>query len=185
MKKLASICIAPAIALILTACSSQPPDTRAADIKAIQDNEAQWNKDYAAKDVGKIVAHYSDNAILMAPGMPPSSGRDAIHSMIQQMAADPAISLQFHASKVEVAKSGDIGYTKGTYTIAMTDPQTKQVVNDHGSYVTTYAKQTDGTWKAVTDIASSEVPPPAPPPPHKKTSKTPAHPPQKSHKKPH
>jgi hypothetical protein len=46
--------------------------------------------------------------------------------------------------------------------MAMTDPQRKQVINDHGSYVTTYRKQPDGAWKAVADIATSEVPPPAP-----------------------
>jgi ketosteroid isomerase-like protein len=63
-----------------------------------------------------------------------------------------------------VAKSGDVAYTQGSYTMVMTDPQTKQVINDHGSYVTTYRKQPDGTWKAVADIATSEVPPPVPPP---------------------
>jgi hypothetical protein len=46
----------------------------------------------------------------------------------------------------------------------MTDPQTRQVINDHGSYVTTYRKQPDGAWKAVADMATSEVPTPAPPP---------------------
>ena len=48
--------------------------------------------------------------------------------------------------------------------MTMTDPNSKQVINDHGSYVTTYRKQPDGSWKAVADIASSEVPLPAPPP---------------------
>jgi uncharacterized protein (TIGR02246 family) len=182
MKRFAAICTAAAIALIVTACS-QTPDTHDADVKAIQDSEAQWNQDYAAKDVGKIMAHYSDDAILMAPGMPASSGRDAIRTMIQQMAADPALSLRFHAGKVEVAKSGDVGYTQGIYTMVMTDPQTKQLVHDHGSYVTTYRKQPDGAWKAVADIASSEVPPPAPPPPPRK--KGPGPPPQKGHKKSH
>ena len=82
------------------------------------------------------------------------------------MVSDPALSLKFHATKVEVAKSGDVAYTQGTYTLTLTDPQTKQVINDHGSYVTTYRKQPDGTWKAVADIATSEVPPPAPPTSH-------------------
>jgi ketosteroid isomerase-like protein len=80
------------------------------------------------------------------------------------MVSDPALSLKFQSSKVEVAKSGDVAYTQGSYTMVMTDPQTKQVINDHGSYVTTYRKQPDGTWKAVADIATSEVPPPVPPP---------------------
>jgi ketosteroid isomerase-like protein len=73
------------------------------------------------------------------------------------------LALSFKASKVDVAKSGDLGYTQGTYKMTMTDPTTHKPVEDHGTYVTTYRKQADGSWKAVTDIASSSVPPPAPP----------------------
>jgi uncharacterized protein (TIGR02246 family) len=163
MKRFATMCATTAIALMVTACS-QTPDTHDADVKAIQDNETQWNQDFASKDPDKIAAHYADDAILMGPGMPPSSGKDTIRNTLKQMVSDPALSLKFQSSKVEVAKSGDVAYTQGSYTMVMTDPQTKQVINDHGSYVTTYRKQPDGTWKAVADIATSEVPPPVPPP---------------------
>ena len=165
MKRFATLCAITAIALTMTACN-QTPDTHDADVKAIQDNEAQWNQEYAAKDNDKIVAHYADDAILMVPGTPSSSGKEAIRAALKEMVADPALSLQFHATKVEVAKSGDVAYTQGTYTMTLTDPKTKQVINDHGSYVTTYRKQPDGTWKAVADIATSEVPPPTPPSSH-------------------
>ena len=37
----------------------------------------------------------------------------------------------------------------------------KQLIADHGSYVTVYRKQADGTWKATANIASSAVPPAA------------------------
>jgi hypothetical protein len=64
-----------------------------------------------------------------------------------------------------------MGFTQGSYTMTMTDPSSKKVITDHGSYVTTYAKQPDGSWKAVADIATSEVPPatqPSPAPTKKK-----------------
>jgi uncharacterized protein (TIGR02246 family) len=163
MKQLATLCAITTLALTLTACTQ--PDTHDADVKAVQDNEAQWNQDYAAKDAGKIVAHYADDAVLMGPGTQSRSGKDAISDIVKGMVSDPALALKFQSSKVEVAKSGDIAYTQGTYTMTMTDPQTKQVINDHGSYVTTYRKQADGSWKAVADIATSEVPPPPPPMP--------------------
>jgi uncharacterized protein (TIGR02246 family) len=152
-------------ALMMTACNQAPPDTRDADVKVIKDNETQWVQDWAAKDVDKLVAHYADDATVMAPGSPASSGRDAIRASFKAMIADPALSMKFQALKVEVAKSGDVAYTQGKYTLAMTDPNSKQVIKDHGSYVTTYRRAADGSWKAVADIASSEVPPPAPPPP--------------------
>jgi uncharacterized protein (TIGR02246 family) len=165
MKRLATLSAATAITWTLLACnSSQPADTHDADIKAIQDTETQWNKDFAAKDASKIIAHYADDAVLMAPDMPSDHGITAVSAAIKGMVADPALELKFQSSKIEVAKSGDIGYTQGIYTMTATDPVSKQVIHDHGTYVTTYRKQPDGTWKAVADIATSEVPPPPAPP---------------------
>lgn len=67
---------------------------------------------------------------------------------------------------MDVARSDDLAYTWGNSGMTMTDPATKKTLNDHGGYVTTYRKQEDDRWKAVPDIATSEVPhaPPAPAP---------------------
>jgi uncharacterized protein (TIGR02246 family) len=165
------------VALLLTGCGQTAPDTRTADVKTLRDNEAQWNRDFASKDTEKLVAHYADDAVLMSPGMPASVGKDAIRTTLKAMVGDPALSLKFQASKVEVSKGGDIGYTQGSYTMTMTDPNSKHVIGDHGSYVTTYRKGADGAWKAVADIASSEVPPATP--------KSTATPKSKPHKRPH
>ena len=170
MKRLMIFCGAAALALTTTACNNTA-DTREADAKVIQDSEAQWNAEYAAKDTSKIIAHYADDAILIVPGGPSTSGKEAIGAAIKGMVADPAMSLKFHSAKVEVAKSGDIAYTQGTYTLTFTDPQTKHIINDHGGYVTTYRKQPDGSWKAVADIATSEVPPQPVAPPAKPSHK--------------
>jgi ketosteroid isomerase-like protein len=116
----------------------------------------------------------------MVPGSPSSHGITAVSADIRQMVADPALSLKFQSSKIDVAKSGDLGYTQGIYTMTMTDPASKAIIHDHGTYVTTYRKQPDGTWKAVADIATSEVPPPMPAPTSKR-SKGKGAPPQ--HKK--
>ena len=131
--------------------------------KAVRDNEAQWNKDWASKDADKILAHYSDDAMLMSPGSPPASGKEAIRGALKQMLDDPALSLKFEATRVHVAKSGDVAWTEGTYNLTMTDPGTKKPFTDKGTYVTVYKKQADGSWKAVSDIASSGTMPGAPP----------------------
>lgn len=144
----------------LTSCSPPPPpETHVADVKALKDNEAQWNKDFEAKDADKLLAHYTDDAVLMSPGSPAASGKEAIRKVFKEMAGDPALSLKFQASRVEVSKSGDVAYTQGPYSVTMTDPASKKVVNDKGSYVTVYKKQADGAWKAVSDIAASEAMP--------------------------
>jgi len=167
MRKISSMACIAGIAMAMVACN-QAPDTHDADVQAIKSLETNWSQDYAGKNPDKIASYYADDAVLIAPGMATVSGKDAIHSMIAQMTADPALSLKFQSTKVDAAKSGDFAYSQGSYTMTMTDPNTKQLVNDHGSYVTVYHKQADGSWKAVSDIASSSVPPPAPAPDTKK-----------------
>ena len=150
-----------AAVLVLTSCSPSPVVTdTSAVVQALKDNEIQWNKDFEAKDLDKLLAHYGDDAVLISPTKPLASGRDAIRTAIKDMLADPGLSLKFQTTRVDVSKSGDLAYTQGSYNMAMTDPNTKKPITDKGSYVTVYKKQVDG-WKAVTDIASSEVPPPA------------------------
>ena len=167
MKGFATLCSATVIALSLAACNQAPPaapDTHDADVKAITDTEVQANQAWAAKDPDKIMAFYADDAILMTPGAEMVHGKDALHETMKGMLSDPALSLTFQSSKVDVAKSGDLGYTAGTYKLTLTDPATHKPMNDHGNYVTTFRKQADGSWKAVADIASSAVPPPMPTP---------------------
>lgn len=163
MKAIATLCSTALVALLMTACTQAPPpappDTHDADVKAINDLETQWNQDYSTRDGDKLAGYYADDAVLMAPGMEPLRGKDAIHNGLKQMVTDPAFSLKFHADRVDVAKSGEIAYSQGSYQMAGTDPATHKVMNDHGSYVTTYHKQTDGSWKAVADIATSATPP--------------------------
>jgi ketosteroid isomerase-like protein len=163
-----SLYAAPALAslfLILSGCSDSAPDTRAADTKAVKDVETQWNADFASKDVDKIVSHYTADGVVMAAGFPAAFTPDARKAMFKGMFADPAASLSFQATSVEIAKSGDLAATRGTYKMTMTDPATKKPIADHGSYVTVYQKQADASWKALSDINVSEVPPPAPPAP--------------------
>ena len=133
---------------------------RGADVQAIKSTEEQWNKDFQSKNVDALLAHYTDDATLMSPGMPVAMGKDAIRASLKEMVADPALVLTFQPRRVEVAKSGDLAFTEGSYNMTMTNPATKRSIQDKGSYVTVYRKQSDGSWKAVSDIATSEVPPP-------------------------
>jgi len=164
MKRTAALAGATLLALMATACN-QTANTHDADVQALKDVETQWNQDYVAKDMDKLVAHYTDDAVLTAPGGPAIIGKDAIRNELKEMVADPTMSLKFQSSKADVSGSGDMGYTQGTYTLTLTDPASKQLINDHGTYVTVYRKQADGSWKAVSDIASSAVPTPPPPAP--------------------
>lgn len=167
MKAISTLCSAALLGLMLTGCNPPPPpaapDTHDADVRAITELERQWNDDNAAKNVDKIAAYYADAAVVMTPGSPAAKGKEAIVSELKQMVADPAFSLKFQSTTVDVSKSGDLGYTQGDFQMSMTNPKTHKVVDGQGSYVTVYRKQPDGSWKVVSDISTlSGEPTPAP-----------------------
>lgn len=167
MKAVAALCSMAAMSLSMAACngkdnvastSAAAPDTHDADVKTLTDTEAQWIRDWQTKNPAKMASYYADDAVVMVPGGPPVSGRDAIEKELQEMVKDPAMSMTFQPARADVSKSGDLGYTQGAYALTMSDPKTHKAVTEHGSYVATYRKQADGSWKAVADIASSAGP---------------------------
>ena len=158
MRKLNSLMVAGALTMSLFGCKQQK-DTHDADVQAIKDTEVQWVKDYASKDVDKIGSHYTDDATMMMSDSPSITGKEGIVAALKKMTADPLFSVTFHSTDVDVAQSGEIGYSQGKFATTSTDPITKTMSQTHGDYLTVYRKQPDGSWKAVDDWASSEVPP--------------------------
>lgn len=152
-----------ALAVILAGCKQAAPppapDTHDADVKAIRDLDAATMQAIAAKDLDKIVAFYADDASGLYADLPVLNGVAAIKALWKPLLADKNFSVTWASDKVEIAKSGDLGYSQGSLTQTMTDPKTKKVLTVKGKYVTVYEKQADGRWKAIADIWNEDAPP--------------------------
>lgn len=128
---------------------------------AVESVEGEMLAAFASKDPAKLISQYASDALLALPGRT-VKGTEAITKAYTEDFADPSFSLTFVNTRTDVASSGDLAYTSGTYNISYTDPATKKVVNGAGTYVTVFRKQTDGSWKAVADIATPGAPAAAP-----------------------
>ena len=147
--------------MLLSGCSdtpTPPADTSAADQKAIKDGEVAWASDWASKDLDKIVSHYADDASLLVANLPIMKGKDTIRTGLKELLADPNLSLSFTTVSAVTSKSGDLGYTEGTYSMTTSNPKTKKPMTEIGKYVTVYKKQADGSWKAVEGIDNADAP---------------------------
>lgn len=60
------------------------------------------------------------------------------------------VSLRWTADFIDVATSGDLGYTYGRYVFTVTD-STGKVTRNQGIFHTVWKKQKDGTWRFVWD----------------------------------
>jgi len=57
-----------------------------------------------------------------------------------------------------VAKSGELGYLYGTYSLAIKDLKGGPPIHDAGKLVEIWKKQADGKWKCIVDTYNSDLP---------------------------
>ena len=137
----------------------------AADTKleqALRDADSQWSKAAGAKDLDKTVSFYSDDAVVLPPNGTAKTTKDAIRALWKDLIGS-VTSVSWTATRVEMAKSGDMACLSGTYELTMNDG-----TKDHGKYCEVWEKK-GGTWKCGTDIWNSDLPAtPAPAAPEKK-----------------
>ena len=121
---------------------------------AVEQLEEAVLEGFKAKDVNRIAGLYSEDATVMMAGQAPAKGGEAIRKTLSGFMSDPNFSLSFDNEVTEVAASGDLAYTRGSYTASYTNPETKQKQTERGSYVSVFRRGADGSWKVVEDIAT-------------------------------
>jgi ketosteroid isomerase-like protein len=135
-------------------------DTNSVIEQALRDADAQLSAAATAKDLDKTVSYYSAAAVVMPPNSESATTKEAIRSTLKELMASPGATVTWKATKVEVAKSGDLACVSGIYEETTIDASGKPV-KDRGKYVEVWEKQADGKWKCATDIWNSDLPAPA------------------------
>jgi ketosteroid isomerase-like protein len=158
----AGICFCISCVLFVLGCSSTqpppaPPDTRAADEAAVRKADTDWSTAAGSKQVDSWVAFYTDDTVVLPPNDRLTSGKENIRKVVGELLMMPGLVISWQPTKVEVARSGDLAYSYGTYQVAFNDPKGKPVT-DHGKYAEVWKKQPDGGWKCILDTWSSDLP---------------------------
>jgi uncharacterized protein (TIGR02246 family) len=124
---------------------------------AIRRLDAAWVKAAASKDSDAWVAFYADNATVLPPNEKALTGKAAVRRSIGEFLSLPNLQLSWEPTKVEVARSGDLAYLYGAYSMTMTDERGKPVT-DFGKNVEIWKKQSNGSWRCIVDTWNSDLP---------------------------
>jgi ketosteroid isomerase-like protein len=114
-----------------------------------------WSRAAVARDVERVASYYAEDGIAYAPNVPAAKGRLAAKKIWAGYFADTTFTISWTTMQAEVAASGDIGYTAGTYEDSFAGPDGKKVV-EKGKYLCAWKKMKDGTWKAIHDMWNSD-----------------------------
>ncbi|MEY2600930.1 MAG: hypothetical protein QOJ36_249 [Verrucomicrobiota bacterium] len=140
------------VVLPLAIVCNFPPSAKGADEQAVRDADAAWSKAAGAKDLDKTVSFYADDAIVLPPNEAAVTTKDGIRNLWKGL-IDGVTSVSWKATRVEMAKSGDMACLTGTYEMTMNDGS-----KDQGKYCEVWEKKADGKWKCGTDIFNSDLP---------------------------
>jgi len=144
---------------LTAAAADTNKDTTAQGPAKLLQLEAEFMKTTAEKGFEGFISYFADDAADLPNGGVIVSGKENIRQALGPWGPD--VSLTWTPVHADMAASGDLGYTYGTYVFTAKDKDGKPVIS-HGKYATVWKKQKDGSWKVVLDMGNSSPAPKQP-----------------------
>ena len=110
-------------------------------------------------ELERIASFYADDAVLLPMAEPIVTGKEAIRAEWRHVLGIPGMQNVSALKHVDVSRSGDLGYTRGTYTSRMAGPK-GEPLTEPGKWVSIWKKQSDGQWRIVVDTYNTDTMPP-------------------------
>lgn len=128
-----------------------------ARVKALLAADAAWLKAYQSRDAAAAAAFYAKNGAMLVPNRPLLMGAGALEKFIAQAFQLEDYDIVWHAKQARVARSGELGYTSGSYEMRFR-PARGKLFFDKGKYLMVWERQPDDTWKVLLDMSNSDMP---------------------------
>ncbi len=104
-----------------------------------------------AGDVDGLTALYAEDATRYSPSGESTTGIEAMRAFAEGVAATPGFNIKAQRLALEVAASGDMGYTLNLLELSVTGPDGAPVVQQLRDFHI-WRKEADGAWRIVEDI---------------------------------
>jgi len=115
-----------------------------------------WSAAASRKDVDATVAFMADDGETLPPNEPAARDKAAVRTGWVNLLGLPGLAIDWKPLRVQVAESGELGFTSGVYTLTSNDANGKPAT-DRGKYLEAW-KKVDGKWKCLSDAYSSDLP---------------------------
>ncbi|PYP90772.1 MAG: hypothetical protein DMG65_10260 [Candidatus Angelobacter sp. Gp1-AA117] len=115
---------------------------------ALKKADQDWAKSAQARNIDQFMGFLGDDAYMCGTDGNWGHGKDSLKAEWAKLLSDPAFKINWTVDTAEVSKSGDLGYTRGTFE----GSQGKDSFS--GGYATMWKKDKDGKWRVAVDIAT-------------------------------
>jgi uncharacterized protein (TIGR02246 family) len=146
--------IACVLPMLASSCARQTSNP--ADVQAIKEASAAWDKAWNAGDADKLASLYTDDAIAMGPNQPARVGKEAIRGSCRKYFAQ--FSEENRSLVEDVRISGNLAVARGTQETRTISKAGGDSFEDRAKWVSVFQRQPDGSWKILWEIFNSDLP---------------------------
>lgn len=150
-------CICVAFGTSLAGCSEPVVVDHEAEAQELMQLSRDWSDMADSGQLQASIDLWADDAVILPPGLPVISGKEAIREYVNDAAAIPGFSISWEPESAHVSDSGDMAYLLERNVIGMDGVDgRKEVV--HGKVLTVWRKDDNGRWRNVAEMWNSAPP---------------------------
>jgi len=124
----------------------------AAEKRRLLQRDAEWAALASeARDVEAILSYWTDDAVVLPPGLPAVAGKPALREYIQGSLQIPGFRITWSSTDVVFSPDGKLAYMFSDNSVTMDGPDGIATTTS-GRAVTIWRKEPDGEWRCAVDI---------------------------------
>jgi ketosteroid isomerase-like protein len=127
------------------------------DIAAIDEVLVQYGVAMDTGDLELYMSLHADDIVKMGPDAPATYGKEELRAGTKFLFDN--FTIVGASSPEETYVDGNMGFTRGTYTLSIIPKAGGDTAYVDGKYLTLCKRQADGSWKISHDCYNSNVPP--------------------------
>ena len=114
--------------------------------------DAEWSALAAeGRDLEGILAYWTDDAVVLAPGLPAVIGKNALREYVQSSMDIPGFGISWTTTDVTLSADGTLAYMFSRNAVTMNAPDGTPATTE-GRAVTIWRRESDGEWRCAVDI---------------------------------
>jgi ketosteroid isomerase-like protein len=120
------------------------------------ERDAQWATAASeGRDVERVLSYWTDDAIVLPPGLPPVIGKAALRQYVQTSLQIPGFRISWISTDVNFSPDANLAYMFGQNSVSMAGPDGTSIITK-GRAVTIWRRESDGEWRCAVDIWNAE-----------------------------
>jgi ketosteroid isomerase-like protein len=128
----------------------------AAEKEHLLQRDSEWARAACeGSDVDHILSYWTDDAVVLPPGLPSVVGKAALRQYVEGSMRIPGFRITWESKDVTISPDGQLAYMFSRNEVTVNAPDGTPITTE-GRAVTIWRRESDGEWRCAVDIWNAE-----------------------------